>query len=517
MDATYDVVIIGGAFSGASTGLLLRRNNPGLRVLIIERTEAFDRKVGESTTEVSSGFLTRTLGLAHYLSHHQLTKQGLRMWFCDSPDGKFDECAEIGGGYNSRISGFQVDRATLDEHILQEAVKAGCELWRPVKVESFELGGIGKNKITVKRDGVEQTVTSKWLVDASGRATLIARKHKTLEMMKEHPTNAIWARFTNVKDWDGYELHKKYPCWAKRMRTQRGLATNHLNGLGWWCWIIPLKGGDVSVGLVYDTRLFKSPEGRTIGDRLKAHFQCHPVGREILGEAQVREDDQKAYSQLPYRVEKTMGDGWAIVGDAAGFIDPLYSPGLDFCSFTAFGVQHIVGMSCEGKDVSEEIARYSDRFAFCFRSWFEGIYRDKYYYLGDAELMSAAILLDIAAYHLGPVKQVYEDPMNNYAAFPFDGKAGQIASTLISFYNRRLVVLAKKKIAAGIYGNKNTNHRLVLTGFTPQNNVSGKLLFKGIGLWLKMEFASLLWPKSRKYSVMADAVKGSGMEPAKSN
>src|SRR5579864_9006691 len=59
----FDVVVIGGAFSGAATGLLLKRRRPQLRVAIVERAAAFDRKVGESTTEVSSCFLTRVLGL----------------------------------------------------------------------------------------------------------------------------------------------------------------------------------------------------------------------------------------------------------------------------------------------------------------------------------------------------------------------------------------------------------------------------------------------------------------------
>ena len=84
MDFDYDVVIIGGAFSGAVTALMIKRKQPAARVLIIEKNAAFDRKVGESTTEVSSCYMTRILGLANYLGHEQLAKQGLRMWFCNS-------------------------------------------------------------------------------------------------------------------------------------------------------------------------------------------------------------------------------------------------------------------------------------------------------------------------------------------------------------------------------------------------------------------------------------------------
>ena len=64
---TYDVVILGGAFSGAAAAVLLRRDRPDLSVLVIERQEAFDAKVGEATTEMSGMFLTRRLALWEHL------------------------------------------------------------------------------------------------------------------------------------------------------------------------------------------------------------------------------------------------------------------------------------------------------------------------------------------------------------------------------------------------------------------------------------------------------------------
>ncbi len=496
LDLAFDVVIIGGAFSGAATGLLLKRKAPGLRVLIIEKSVAFDRKVGESTTEVSSCFLTRVLGVANYLGHHQLAKQGLRMWFSQNGTEALDECVEVGAMYNSRLAGFQVDRATLDEHLLSVAVAAGCELWRPAKVTGMELAGFGKNVLTVQVSEEVRTVHARQLVDASGRAAVLARKMGHFEAMTEHPTNSLWARFTGVKDWDGHALREKFPVWMEQTRAARGWATNHLCGLGWWVWMIPLKGGDVSIGLVYDTRLFQAPAGGSIGERVLAHCRQHPVGREMLGEAKLVEGDQRAFSQLPYRVTQTAGDGWACVGDAAGFLDPLYSPGLDFCAFTAQSVASMAARLCAGEMV--DIADYNRRFGFCFHSWFECIYRDKYYYLGDAELMAAAFLMDVATYHLGPVKQVYENPATMFDTFPFDGRAGRIAARLIAFYNRRLSVLARKKIAAGIYGSRNSGWRLLVGGFTPEPGVSGRLLFQGIRRWLKMELAALWWPKEPK-------------------
>jgi 2-polyprenyl-6-methoxyphenol hydroxylase-like FAD-dependent oxidoreductase len=76
MNFDYDVVIIGGAFSGAATALMLKRKRPDARVLIIEKTAEFDRKVGESTTEVSSCYMTQILGLTHYLRSARATRAG---------------------------------------------------------------------------------------------------------------------------------------------------------------------------------------------------------------------------------------------------------------------------------------------------------------------------------------------------------------------------------------------------------------------------------------------------------
>ena len=94
----------------------------------------------------------------------------------------------------------------------------------------------------------------------------------------------------------------------------------------------------MSAGVVYDSRIFKLPDGPSLGERLHAHILANPVGREIFGAARIIEGDVHALSMLPYHSEKVSGDGWALVGDAAGFIDPLYSPGLDFCSYTSFYV-----------------------------------------------------------------------------------------------------------------------------------------------------------------------------------
>jgi 2-polyprenyl-6-methoxyphenol hydroxylase-like FAD-dependent oxidoreductase len=113
MQSSYDVAVIGGAIAGASTAYLLKRKTPSLRILIIEKTEAFDRKVGESTSEVGACFLMRVLNLAGHLGHQQITKSGLRMWFYWDSEECFTRCGEVGPKHQTRLPAFQLDRSTL--------------------------------------------------------------------------------------------------------------------------------------------------------------------------------------------------------------------------------------------------------------------------------------------------------------------------------------------------------------------------------------------------------------------
>jgi len=491
MEAHYDVLIVGGAFSGAAAALMIKRKRPEARVLIVEKTAAFDRKVGESTTEISSCYMTRILGLSNYLGHEHLAKQGLRMWFCNSPEQLFDDCVEIGPRYQARVQTFQVDRAKLDSHLLELAVKAGCELWRPAKVTNIDFGAGNGKGATIQADlNGERSASARWLIDASGRATVLARKLGHFRPNNEHPINSVWARFTGVKDWDSYDWREKFPSYMDACRTARSWATNHLMGHGWWCWIIPLRGGDVSAGIVYDNRIFKLPEGASLAERLHAHLIGHPVGREIFCDARTIEGDIHALSMLPYYSEKVCDDNWAMVGDAAGFIDPLYSPGLDFCSYTSSYVADFIARSLHGEDVSEQVHHYNDQYPIMYRSWFEALYKDKYYYMGDAELMSAGLLLDIASYYLGLVIPAYQNPEKAFLELPFRGRPGKIAAGIIRFYNRRLVTLAKRRLLTGQFGRNNKSWRELYDGFVPDFRVM-KLLRKGLFRWWKAELKNL--------------------------
>jgi 2-polyprenyl-6-methoxyphenol hydroxylase-like FAD-dependent oxidoreductase len=121
----YDVVIMGGALSGAATAALLLRQNPGIRVLILEKSKKLSRRVGEATVEISAYFMGRVLGLTQYLNESHLAKQGLRFWFTNGEVKTLAEASELGPLYQVRVPSYQLDRAAFDEEVLRRAGVAG--------------------------------------------------------------------------------------------------------------------------------------------------------------------------------------------------------------------------------------------------------------------------------------------------------------------------------------------------------------------------------------------------------
>ena len=523
----FDVVIIGGAFSGAAMGILLRRALPDASIAIVERSEKFDRKVGESTSEVAGCFLTQVLHLSTYLSQKHIAKNGLRMWFTNPGNECMGLCSEIGGRLQTRLPGFQLDRAELDPHLLKIAADAGCEIFRPATVRDLELGGEGKNSMTLDvRDGGRFHVTAKWVVDASGKAAVIPRLRGTLESMEdEHPTTAVWARFRNVGDLDGHDISTRYPGLSQYVLSARGTATNHLMGRGWWCWIIPLRDGDVSAGVTFDRRIFQLPEGGTLTERLHQHLLSHPVGRELFADAVPVEKDTRTYSQLAYRSREVAGDGWFVVGDAGGFMDPMYSQGLDYCAHTVYATHMILVDGLNGKCVKQRAMDYSTNFAESYQQWFEALYKDKYRYMGDADLMFTAFLLDLCMYFVGPVRLVYADTVGEFSRLPYQGPAGRRVARFMAFYNRRLAALAEQRLAAGSYGQHNLGERFIVKQGLAPGTALVPLFLRAITCWGRAELHGLLsrWrspstapsPKQRPEDVSASTTAKSST-PAES-
>ncbi len=460
----YDVAIIGGAFAGAATAIVLKQARPELRILIVESRTAFDRKVGESAIELSSWFLMRVLDLDRHLAVEQLPKYGQRFWFSNEKVSTLAEASELGSNYQSRVPSWHLDRAILDEHVLRRAVQAGADLARPARVTAVSLQEGGTSTLEVESASGGFTAKARWVVDASGRKAWLARRLDLIEEIPEHPTRSIWARYRGTRDFDGPLLASIRKKGRMAAICSRGLATNHLTGPGYWIWFIPLPGGDTSVGIVWDERILTLPDGDSPGERFETFLRSLPAGRELLEGAERIPDDLRVLNRLPYRVRKHMGDGWVLVGDASGFIDPFYSPGLDWCACTIVKSTEIILKAVRGEGVTEEVARYNTSFVRSFRRWLQAIYVDKYWYMGDLDLMNIALRIEVPLYYLGVVAPAYRKGPAGLE--PFYGPPPAIPFFLfMRFVNRRLAALGKIKIKAGTWGRHNHGRHVLLPGF----------------------------------------------------
>jgi flavin-dependent dehydrogenase len=491
---SYDVVVTGGAVAGASTAILLRRRIPGVRVLVVEKSDRFDWKVGESTVEVSAYFLTRVLKQYDHLSREQLPKQAFRYWYSNDSVSCLREASEVGPTQLARTPSFQLDRAKLDEHLLSVAAEEGAEVWRPARLTSFELAGDAGNTVTVeKADGSRVAVRCKWLVDATGRHAMLARKRGGVTPIESHPISAIWVRYRGVKDLDGVDVAGTDPAdpYARAVLASRRLATNHFTGWGYWIWFIPLQGGETSVGLVWDKRLV-TPEGKTPLERLTRFLDGNVLTRELVEHAEPIAEDCRFYGHLPYFVDRFIGPGWTCVGDAGGFLDPFYSPGLDQMAFSVHTRVELMRRALGGEP-PEEMARAYDehnrKYARFFHYFYESIYRDKYYVMGDYDTMTAAFLLDTALYYAAAVMPIYRWSADRLGVPPFYEDGAEVGFYPIRFYNRRLTAIAKRKMALGIYGNHNAGRRPRFVGFSVRSAMF-VMLAHGLLRWWKAEIAN---------------------------
>ena len=486
-DGAYDVAVVGGSIAGAGSAILILRERPDLRVLVVEKSAAFGRGVGESTVELSAYYLSHVLDLSRHLNEEHLLKHGMRFWFANEATRTLHECSEIGNRYQLRVPTYQVDRARLNEEVLRRAVERGATLWREAQVASVDLVDGGPQRLVVRRGADEVAVTARWVIDASGPATLLARRNGWWRTNAAHPVSAIWARFRGVHDWDSAELRARHPSFDRATYTLRGNATNHLTGDGWWAWLIPLRGGDVSVGVVYDERRVDFPiDGAPLGERLKDFLTAHPAGREILGDAAFIDGDVHRRRNLAYRTTRFVGDGFALVGDAAAFMDPLYSPGLDWVSYTTSVAAALVLAERRGEDVAAAVERINRQLAQSYDRWFEALYRDKYEYLGEFDLMRIAFQFDVGLYYFGVASEPYRRGPEAFLEPMFSLPASRPFFRFMRFYNRRLARIARERRARQELGRRNAGERAILNGFTFARS-SVLNLVRAFALWGRLE------------------------------
>ena len=505
-DAThnFDIVVVGGAFSGTAFALVMKRRMPDLKILVVERSEQFERKVGEATVEVSSYFLRRVLGLYDHLSRHHLPKHGLRYWFTDERKRDLYEMTEVGSFDVPGVPSFQLDRPTLDGHLLEVAAAEGIEVWRPAKVKSVDFQWPIQHSTILTEDGEQRVVRSRWVIDASGRQAFLSRKLGMHRKFDGHPTAALWGRWTGVLDLDdpGFTGSDPRHSQLPGLSASRRLATNHFCGYGWWCWVIPLRNGTTSIGLVYNKDLFQLPAGTTKREAYEQFVRSASGLGDLVADAALDDRDFMALQHLPYRSEKYMDLGWALVGDAAAFIDPYYSPGLDHVATSIYATAAILEQDLRDSLKDPEVAKqelaplvefHNKDFTVSFDQWFGALYDGKYEIFGDADLTRCAFQMDTGLYYAAVVSSIEKDieALKNpvFGAIP----QAVYAYKMTRWFNQRLVKLARFRRRAGLYGESNVGRRFLSKSFYPGTLPAVRPITTALRIWLKAERQRLFY------------------------
>jgi len=300
-----DVLVVGGGPGGSTAAALLQRR--GYRVIQLEKDRHPRFHIGESLLPCNLPIMEE-LGVLEKVRALGVLKLG-----ADFPSGE--------GGYqtfhfrralgDSPPHAFQVKREEFDQMLFEHARESGVDAREGVKVERIEIDGIGAVKAAARdAEGNELALRARYLVDASGRDTLLGNALKLKRKNDKHQSAAIFAHFRGVE---------------KRPGEEAGNISIYRFDYG-WCWFIPLRGEVMSVGCVCWPEYLKQRRGRNEAFLIDTLKQM-PAAWARMTDAEMI-SDVRVTGNYSYTCSRMTGPGWVMVGDAFAFVDPVFSSGV---------------------------------------------------------------------------------------------------------------------------------------------------------------------------------------------
>jgi flavin-dependent dehydrogenase len=316
LESTYDVAVIGGGPGGSMASTLL--SDFGMRVIQFEGAKFPRYHIGESLLSGTADLLKKIGVLDQMEENGFIKKYGVEWVWGENREPwtvYFKDALAMPYDF-----GYQVERGAFDQMLLNNARGHGVEVLEEHRVTDFEIHPDGTAQVSYQGPGEQAgNVTARWIVDASGQGGLVTKK-------------------LHNQQWDPYL--KNTAIWSYWRGAARGAGIDSGNTFlptfdqGWW-WFIPLRDDITSIGVVVDRDSYLAQ--RDLGP--EAYYRkClaqTPELQDRLADAELT-DKIHVQRDWSYTYDKFYGDGYIAVGDAACFIDPLFSTGVHLAMLSGF-------------------------------------------------------------------------------------------------------------------------------------------------------------------------------------
>lgn len=299
----HDVIVIGGGPAGSTAATLLARK--GMSVLLLERDRFPRFQIGESLLPYNNDLFDR-LGITAQLEGGEFhPKYGAEFVTGDGSVGyifRFDRNLDA-----AHQRAFQVRRATFDELLLRNAHASGVDVREETHVVSADLA---RRDRAIVQTAAGESFEARFVLDASGHGALLGRRLGARSDVESLRKVAIFAHYRGVRRREGRDA---------------GNTVIVVLRDGWF-WLIPVTGDLMSVGLVVD-RDHLVACGLTPEALLARTIANTPFVAERMQNAE-RTTQIHVRKDFSYRMKTIAGPNFALIGDAAGFLDPIFSTGV---------------------------------------------------------------------------------------------------------------------------------------------------------------------------------------------